>query len=144
MLARDSFVAVVIFVFSAAFFYMAGDYEGGAEVFPRGVSAVMMIASTILFFRGMRGPAGGERLEPGSAFRIAGVIILTILYIVAVDSLGFVTSSLVFVPATAYFLGIRNHLLIWLATILFVVTVAYLFRNVFQVPLPRELVLTLL
>ncbi len=142
MSLRDPLAAVVIFALSAAFFFMSGAYRGGAEIFPRGVSAVMMIASALLFLRGLRGSSGGDRLEQGSAWRVAIVIVLTILYIIAVDDIGFVTSSVIFVPVTAYFLGIRNYLLIAVSSVVFVGLVAYLFRSIFQVPLPRELILT--
>lgn len=142
MLASDSFAAILIFALSAAFFYMAGAYHGGAEVFPRAVSGVMMLASAILFFKGLRQPSTVERFEPGAAGRVVGVIVLTILYMVAVGAIGFVTSSLVFVPVTAYWLGIRNYPMIGITTVVFVALVALLFRRLFQVPLPRELILT--
>ena len=143
MSLRDPIAAVVIFALAAAFFFIGGTYRGGAEIFPRAVAAIMMFGSALLFFKGLLwGSTGHEKLEEGSLWRVTGVIVLTILYIVAVDTIGFFTSSLIFVPVMALFLGVRNYLMIGLTTIVFVVAVAYLFRAVFLVPLPRDLFFT--
>jgi putative tricarboxylic transport membrane protein len=142
MSLRDPLAAVVIFIFAAAFYFIGGTYSGGAEVFPRGVAMIMMICSVLLFFKGLRGSTGYEPLEPGSVLRVTGVVVLTFIYIVAVHLIGYVVSSLVFVPTAAYFLGVRNHVLIAVSTFLFVIVVAYLFRSVFHIPLPRDLLFT--
>lgn len=142
MSLRDPIAAVVIFAFSTAAFIMAGTYTGGAELFPRGIAGIMMVCSVLLFIKGIIRPTEDERMSAGELWRVGFVIAMTIIYIVAVDTIGFVTSSFVFVPVVAYALGIRNHLLIWLSTLIFVSLVAYLFRSVFLVPLPRELLLT--
>jgi hypothetical protein len=143
MSLRDPLAAVVIFIFAASFYFIGGNYSGGAEIFPRSVAMVMMICSALLFFKGLRGSTGYQPLEPGSVMRVTGVVLLTIIYIVAVDTIGYVTSSLIFVPTVAYYLGVRNHLLIGVSTILFVLLVSYLFRSIFHVPLPRDLLFTL-
>ena len=142
MALRDPIAAIVIFAFSLTAFIMARDYGGGAELFPRGISAIMMVCSVLLFVRGIVRPTDGERMNGGELFRVGTVIVGTLLYMIGVDYLGFVTASFIYVPATAYFLGIRNHLLVWLSTLIFVSLVAFLFRSVFLVPLPRELILT--
>ena len=144
MSLRDPLSAVVIFAVSAAFFFIAGNYSGGAEIFPRGVAAIMMICSVILFVRGLRSSAEGERMSRDAVLRVTAVIVLTGIYIVAVQFVGFITSSLIFVPLTSYFLGVRNYVLIGVTTIVFVGLVSFLFLKVFQVPLPPELISTLI
>ncbi|HWA50493.1 MAG TPA: tripartite tricarboxylate transporter TctB family protein [Dongiaceae bacterium] len=139
ILSRDSLVAIVIFVFSLTAFIMAGSYSGGAEIFPRGISAIMMICSVILFIRGMVRPTVGEPMKRDEIIRVGSIIVATLIYIVAVNYLGFVLSSIIFVPVIAYRLGIRNHALVWISTLIFVPLVAYLFRSVFHVPLPDEI-----
>src|SRR5688572_4646724 len=103
MSLRDPLSAVVIFAVSAAFFFIAGNYSGGAEIFPRGVAAIMMICSLILFVRGLRSADAGERMSRDAVVRVTAVIVLTGIYIVAVQFVGFITSSLIFVPLTSYF-----------------------------------------
>lgn len=142
MALRDPLAAIVIFAFSLVAFITARNYGGGSEIFPRGISVIMMVLSVLLFIRGILRPTTGERMNGGEVFRVSVVIVGTLLYMVAVDYLGFVTASFIYVPVTAYFLGVRNHLLIWLSTLIFVSLVAYLFRSVFLVPLPPELILT--
>lgn len=142
MSLRDPISAVVIFAFTTAAFIMAGNYGGGSGMFPRIISAIMMFLSVLLFIRGIVRPTAGEPITAGEIGRVAFVIVMTFIYIVSVDTIGFVTSSVIFVPVVAYTLGIRNHLLVWLSTIFFVSLVAYVFRSIFHVPLPREVILT--
>ena len=104
----------------------------------------MMICSVILFVRGLRSSAEGERMSRDAVLRVTAVIVLTGIYIVAVQFVGFITSSLIFVPLTSYFLGVRNYVLIGVTTIVFVGLVSFLFLKVFQVPLPPELISTLI
>ena len=74
-----------------------------------------------------------------------GVVIgLTVLYVAGVRFLGYVTASVIFIPVTAWFLGIRKPVLLAATTAIFVGTIAYLFREVFSIPLPRETILGLL
>lgn len=142
MALRDPVAAVVIFTLALGAYLVAGTYTGGAEIFPRGIAMIMMICSAILFARGVFRPTSGEPMTGPEMVRVGVVIVGTLVYIVAVDFLGFVTASFAYVPLTAYYLGIRNHVLVWASTLIFVTVVAFLFRTIFHVPLPRELVLT--
>lgn len=142
MALRDPIAAVVIFTLSLGTYLVAGSYTGGAEIFPRGISMIMMICSAALFVRGVFRPTTGDPMTGPELVRVGGVIVGTVIYIVAVDYLGFITASFAYVPLTAYFLGIRDHVLVWASTLIFVTVVAFLFRTIFHVPLPREMVLT--
>jgi hypothetical protein len=135
---RDSVAGLTAFAFAAAVFFMAGSYPASTALFPRAVSIFMMIAGGILTVRGFFRTAEHDVLPRKTLLLIAAVILLTIVYIVAVDYLGFVTSSLVFIPVTAYLLGVRNLFLIAATAVIFVSAVAFLFKIVFGVPLPPE------
>jgi putative tricarboxylic transport membrane protein len=139
---RDPIAAAVIFALSLTAFLLAGNYTGGAELFPRGIAAIMMVCSVLLFVKGVLRPTSGERMSAGEMRRVAFVILMTVLYILAVRFVGFTTASIIFVVVTAYALGIRNYLLIAVSAVVFVGLVSYLFRSIFHVPLPRELILT--
>lgn len=140
MSLRDPIAAIVVFAFSTTAFVLAGNYSGGAGTFPRGIAAIMMICSVILFVRGLFWPTEGERMTPDEMRRVGISMALTIAYVALIVPLGFFTASIIYIPLAAYVLGLRRHLLIWGATAIYMAGVYYLFVRIFYTPLPRELI----
>mgnify|MGYP003881831775 CR=1 FL=1 len=140
---RDLISAVVIFAFSGVAFYMAGDYGTKAGMFPRLVAGIMMGAAVLLFIRALFFRPPGTEVDRVAMRRMAVAIVLTLLYVVAIVPLGYITSSIVFLMVTTYLLGMKRYLLTAAVTVLFVFGLHYVFQNVFHAPLPGELVLRL-
>jgi hypothetical protein len=82
-------------------------------------------------------------MSPDLRRRVALAIALTLAYVAGVRFAGYATASLVFIPATALLLGVRDVRLIAIVTVLFVGTVTFFFRTVFHIPLPEEVLLRL-
>ena len=146
MLVRDHAAALIIFLFGTAVFFVAGDFPPAAALFPRAVAVIMIIAAVVIGIRASvaRAKPTEAEFDREAVIRIGVVIGLTILYVVGVRWLGYVTASVLFIPVTAWFLGIRRPVLIAATTAIFVGVIAYLFREVFSIPLPREALLALL
>lgn len=144
MSVRDVISAVVVFLFSGAAFYLAGDYGAKAGMFPKLVAGIMMGASALLFLRGLFVRLPGTTVDPVTLRRMGVAIALTLLYVVAIVPLGYITSSIVFLMATTYALGMKRYGLTAVVTVLFVFALQYVFKSVFHAPLPGELVLRLL
>ncbi len=142
---RDVMSAVVIFLFSGVAFYLAGGYGAKAGMFPKLVAGIMMGGAALLFLRGMfvRLPSS-MTVEPAAMRRMAVAVVLTLLYVIAIVPLGYITSSIIFLMVTTYALGMRRFLLTGVVTVLFVFVLQYVFKNVFHAPLPGELVMRLL
>jgi len=155
MNVRDASVAAVVFAFSLAAFLLAGTFGGGSGIFPQIISSVMMVASAILFVRAfVRLPTEADvideeissddrRLTKDEVVRVSIAIVLTTAYIALIVPLGFYTASLLYIPISAYALGQRQHVLIWVATLIYIGAGSYLFTQVFFTPLPRELIFRL-
>ena len=141
MALRDPIAAVVIFTLSLAMFVLSFDYGGGAQLFPRWISGIMIVCSVALFVRGFLSPTESERMSSGEIRRMALSIVLTIAYVVLIVPIGFFTASLIYLPLAAYSLGLRRHVLIWVTTLIYIGGIYYLFARVFHTPLPRELIL---
>jgi hypothetical protein len=145
MYLRDTIAGAIVLAFGATVFIAAGHYAPAAALFPRAVAGLMMLAATILILRDLAGRS--PRLDLGigkaAALRIGMVVMLSLIYVAGVASIGFVTASVIFIPVTAFLLGVRNVLEVTLATVIFVGGIAYLFRHVFGIPLPREILLAL-
>jgi hypothetical protein len=146
MLVRDHIAALIIFLFGAAVFYVAGDFPAAAALFPRAVAGIMMLAGIVIGIRATVSPKPATALEfdRDATIRIGVVIGLTLLYVAGVRFLGYVTASVIFIPVTAWFLGVRKPVLLAATTVIFVSVIAYLFRSVFSIPLPREAILAVL
>jgi hypothetical protein len=140
--AQDRAIAVVVFILAGAMFLQAGKLPFEAGLFPRLVTAVMLMAAVAMFVRSFMGP-GGAKAEPVFVNwpLLAITLIMTVLYVIAVRAIGYFTSSVVFVPAIAYALGLRDHRAIAAGTVLFVAFLYLVFVRVFQLPMPREMLL---
>ena len=140
MVLKDTISAIVIFLFSLAAFILAKDFGGGADLFPRGTAAIMMIVSAIIFLRAVFWPRlipeGMPRMERSDAWRTGISVVLTILYVALLVPVGFITASIVYIVAISYILGLRNHMAICLTAVIFVGLLYYLFVVVFHTPLP--------
>ena len=141
---RDPLTGTVILLLAGGVYWLAGGYNPAAALFPRLIAIVMMLAAAGLVVRGLLRPQAGEPLDLAMAIRTAAVIGLTIVYVVAVASLGYLTASAVFIPVAAWVLGVRRPLVLTLSTLVFLLLVAGLFLSVFKVPLPRDVIVQLL
>jgi hypothetical protein len=139
---RDSIAALLGLAVGGGFFVLSLSVGAGG-VFPRAVAGIMMAASLGLLIKAFIKPSAIAPLAREAILRVAAAVVLTLLYIVGVAKLGFITASLVFIPAAAYALGLKRHLLVWVTTVVFVASVYVLFETLFGTPLPRDLILTL-
>jgi hypothetical protein len=152
---RDFLSSLVVLAFGLGAYVMAMRY-GDAGIVPRLVSGIMVFAAILMLIRSvLRPPAMADsadetvssdfrRLTPEEAVRTTIAIVLTLFFILLVKPLGFFTAAFLYIPLSAYALGLRNHVAIWLGTILFLGFSYYLFRIAFQTPLPSESILQFL
>lgn len=144
MAIRDVVSAAAVFLFAGAAFYLAGDYGERAGMFPRLVAGIMMGAAVLLFVRGLFSRPAESSVNMVTVRRTAVAIVLTLLYVAAIVPVGYVTSSVVFMLATMYLLGMRHYAVPAVVTVAFVFVLYYAFENIFHAPLPDELLLKLL
>ncbi|MBP1883782.1 tripartite tricarboxylate transporter TctB family protein [Sinorhizobium mexicanum] len=144
MAIKDIISSIVVFLFSLSAYILAADFGGGAELFPRGLAIIMMIASGLMFLRAVFWPRlvpeGESRMEMADVKRTAVCVLITIAYVALIVPLGFATASIAFIIAIAYAMGYRNHLALWLTAVLFVGTLYLMFVRVFHTPLPEDII----
>lgn len=145
--AKDTLSSLVVFCFALAAFIFAKDFSGGAELFPRGLAAIMMLLSGIIFVRSIAWPRavpeGIRKLTSSERSTTAIAVALTLAYIALIEPLGFFTAGVLFITATSYVLGMRSHFVIWITAFCFMGCVYLIFARFFHTPLPRELVFSL-
>jgi len=157
MLNKDAVIGVVLMSISAAFFGVTwtfpiqGQYVSPA-VFPRFVSACMLILAGILVARNMKAPSTPETQERdpdttgitekirsfvvrNSLFFLFAIIAFT--YTRVIDYVGFIPSTLFLLAATVFLFKERRWYVIALVSVLGTSVYYYVFRIIFKVPLPR-------
>ena len=147
MATKDTISSIIVFLFALSAFALAKDFGGGSELFPRGLAVIMMVISVIMFVRSIvwpqAVPEGVKKLTRTEAGTMAICVVVTTIYIALISPLGFATASILFIAATSYVLGMRNHLAIWGTAAVFVGILYYVFVRIFHTPLPRELIFNL-
>ena len=118
---QDRAIAVVVSILAGAMFLQAGQLPFEAGLFPRLVTAIMVMAAVAMFARSFMelGRGAAEPLFINWPL-LAITLVATVLYVIAVGTIGYFTSSAIFVPAIAYALGLRDHRAIVIGTVLFV------------------------
>ena len=139
MARQDRILGIVVFVLAALALTTLREYPFEARVFPGLILAILIVAAVAMFARSFR--ANRQVAAPPLAINPATLAIAvgaTCIYVFAVRSLGFYSASILFVPATAYALGLRDTKVMVLGTAGFLALVYLGFSFGLQMQLPRE------
>ncbi len=115
----------------------------GPSAMPGALAVGFAVCGAIMFVRGLRARTTGQRLFElphwfGSRPQVLGFAVLVavnLLYLFAVDRLGFIVTGTIYLAALMWVLRVRRALLVPIA---FVLTLAihYCFYKLLRVPLP--------
>ncbi len=143
--SKDRVFAVGMLFLSVLLVVQSFRYPADSAQFPRFLSIVLLLLSALLTIRAAR---GGGRLAPAApplaATRPAGaaasptlfVFLVTGLYILAIQWLGFLSASVAFMLACPIALGNRRWLGVVLWGLFFPVALYLLFHSLLRVHLP--------
>ncbi len=146
MAHRDIIVAVPLLVIGIGYGVMAGQLPEtttpgtpGPAFFPLLIAAGLTGLAVALLVRGVRGARGEAfRLEIPVEFRAPALMLgLFALYVGAFPFAGFLWAGIPFAAALMWLYGGRNRLLLAAVSIGLPVFLFFLFRDVFQILLPR-------
>jgi len=146
MKKADVLAALIIVPICLYVFYESGKWPleatiGSPSLIPRGVAACVLFAAGMLLFRALRGRSLPleRRLEGKDLRRIILTALITGGYVFAVERVGFIVTTFVYMFLFIWILGERR----WLRLILFSIVVPIAIYSVFyvglHVPLPRGL-----
>lgn len=133
----DRAIAIALIVISAGAYHLAKDFPDGGDLFPRVISAVILLFSAGLLFLGGRKAASGKGEAKPPEGKSYLTMVLTVLYVAGISLLGFFVSTVFFLLILMYALGIRR--LGSYATVLASVVVLYylVFVRVLHVQFPQ-------
>lgn len=146
--ALECIAALVVLAASAAGVVESLGFRNQSAIMPLAItvlacalSAVWLMTSAVAVFRGT-----GERVEPNrqEMVKLGIICVAAVAYIILMERIGFFTTTLVIVPALAFASGYRNAKILAAATIGFVVILYAVFRGLLSVPLPEDILLSLI
>ncbi|MBJ7538669.1 tripartite tricarboxylate transporter TctB family protein [Marinomonas transparens] len=131
-----------VYLFWQAYSIAGFSELSSAGAFPMAASAVMILASSIIFVNTLKLPAAeGVRFIYHCFPPVVAIIMALILvYAVILENLGFILSSFLFLFIAIQFLYRRSVLTTLSITLLALIVVYIIFRLVFQVVLPEGIV----
>jgi putative tricarboxylic transport membrane protein len=137
-LRRDGIAALALLALTVAAWLETGAIPGEARLFPRLVLGAMAVLSAVMLVRSFarRSEAGPFFLAPGA---LVVTLALAVVYIAAVEVIGYLAATALFVPGLALALGLRRPVLLALTTAGFVAAVHLVFVVLFGRPLPLGL-----
>ena len=140
MINHEMVAGLVIFAGSVAGFVHTFTMYPEAAMFPRFILGFMGLLSIYLVVKNYL--ATQDETESGRFFihlpRLLLIIFFMLAYIFLASSLGYYTSTLIFLPVTAYALGFRNPVYLAITTAAYLLFVFLVFNLLFSLPFPAE------
>ncbi len=139
----EAIAGLVLLAFTAFAWNAATGIRGAAAMFPRAIIVVIGVFSLIYLVRSL---VKGRKSEPiFKRWHIFAVVLVgSVIYVQMVVAVGYVTSSLLFIPIMSWIIGFRRPIYIAVATTTYVASVHLLFDVVFNRPMPDDFTIELL
>ena len=136
----EAVAGVALVAFAAFAWYQSYSIRGAAAFFPSLVIVALGFFSLVYLGRSLAAP---RILAPvfQRSWVFVTVFVLSVIYAYAVVSVGYLTSTIVYIPLIAYLTGFRRPVYLAVATLTYMVCVYVLFEIVFRRPLPSEMLL---
>lgn len=119
--------------------YEAGavqDYGFDPAFFPRILLVLWIVLSLVILVRSWL--VWSERIESQKWLRLAGCMLLCVVYVALMHAVGFLFASIAFAFAAMSFLGLQRPVWIALVGVLFPLLTWYCFVHLLQLPLPHS------
>ena len=142
LLGNHELVAgMVIFVGSTTGFSHTFTMYPEAALFPRFILGLMAFLALGLVVQGYQKHNPEESRKPFFIHlpRLVLIIGLMLAYMFTVSWLGYYSSTVIFLPGTAFAIGLRRLSYLIISTILYLLFVFLVFNLLFSLPFPAEL-----
>jgi hypothetical protein len=112
----------------------------GPEVFPNVISGALLVLSIMLFVQGWlkeESPILSFKLFSAGSLRMFSIIALLLVFMLVIQSIGFIVWGLAFMVLVQVILGERRVAMIALLSVVVVAVVYVVFATLLGVPLPK-------
>lgn len=143
----DIGVGIVLCILSVAIFVYAGSYKGtgvsqyGPNFFPQTLAVLMFFFSALMIVLALRGRAlkGLEPINKLGFIRATVTLVLAIIYLVAMQYLGFFLSTIIFLYVVMTYIGHRGQTVRIVSSLLVTAIIYGIFQFFLKIPLPAGL-----
>ncbi|WP_093424731.1 tripartite tricarboxylate transporter TctB family protein [Tranquillimonas alkanivorans] len=146
--AFECVTALVVLAASAAGLVESLGFRNQGAIMPVTVTALASALSAIWLATSavavVRGTGKRVELDGRKVARFSVLCFAAVAYVYLMSRIGFFTTTILVVPALAFIGGYRNAKVLVAATIGFVVVLYGVFRGLLSVPLPDDLLLSLI
>lgn len=135
---QKKYIAVLlIYIVTFSFFIQSFSMVKDAGLFPRLISGILIFLNTLYTIEIYRGVDNKKKKKDDIVTsKLVGIIVLSALYVVIVNFLGYVVTTLIYLPVTMKYLGITNKKIIILSSVISVVVIYLCFVVLLDVPIP--------
>ncbi len=133
---------LTLLAFSIFAWNQAAGIRGAAAMFPRFIIVVLGIFSLIYLARSIFNGRPNETVFKSVPIFVT-ILIASIVYVQAVVAVGFVTSTVIFVPLISWIIGFRRKMYMAVTTVIYVMSMYFVFEVVFKRPMPDDILIQL-
>ncbi|HID39042.1 MAG TPA: hypothetical protein EYP36_05955 [Calditrichaeota bacterium] len=133
-------MAISFFLYSQTFNFPLGKLSktAGPAAMPRMWIYGLLIFNLWLIIKSIRGNTIKETTNNGKkVFKAAGLVLLTTVYLLVVETLGYYLSTFLFLIVGMYWMAYRRHAFIFIISAGFTLFSYYVFQIILMVPLPK-------
>lgn len=127
-------VGVTVFAQTTELARLDSGSDPGAAGYPRLLAGLLVVLAVGV---GMQRGGGEPAPSAVGGLRVGGAVVLLLGYGYALDALGYIGSTVLFLAGAMLLMGVRRPVPLVVAPVLFSVVVYLVFQAVFGVPLPR-------
>jgi hypothetical protein len=133
----EYFPIAFLYALSAYFYLDVRDFPADSLMYPRALAVLLLVLTTLLLiFTLMKKMQLPQSKDENLPLKFAVIFIASVIYVFAVPWLGFVVSSLLYVPTAALLLGYKRKAMAFCVSILTIALICIAFRAILKVPLP--------
>lgn len=128
--------AIVLILFSAFFFYVAGAYPPDAALFPRALSLGVCVMSVALIVRSYQFDAYKGNLTLNQKKQVVVCALLAVAYVSSMHFIGYYAASAIFILLIAAFLRFQSKIAPLVIAVAFPLTIYVVFETLLNIPVP--------
>ena len=128
--------AIVLILFSAFFFYLAGTYPPDAALFPRALFLGLIILSVTLIVRSYQFAPYKPNLAMNQKFQVVVCAFLAVAYVSSMHYIGYYAASAIFILLLAAFLRFQSKIVPAIVAVAFPLTIFVVFEVLLNIPVP--------
>jgi len=133
-------MGLLVLVFCVVAWILSEPIPKAAQLFPRIVLSIMGAAAVIVFVRGLAKRHDMTSIHLFGEMRpFLAVMLALIVYIIAINTLGYFTATVVFIPIVPLILRARRFLQSVFVAVAFCIAVYLVIILAFERPLPPEI-----